>query len=282
MSREQDVEEPRVLAHDARWLVLDKPAWLATTSPDASEPTLARWARRYASGAEIVHPTSRLDVGVTGICVFALTREANEAQLAARAAGTYSRTYVALAGMTTTANPPPRPIDARPLSPQRGERQGEGPTSGASGAWEQSIAVHPRDPRLRAVVEPGRKPRPPVMEARTEWRIVEVTSGVALLALRPRTGRTHQLRVHAAAAGMALLGDAAYGGLRRVTLADGTVIGLRRPALHCARVRIDCAGDIGTLDVAAAVPADLRDPWRALGGRDDAWDDARGGQPLRA
>lgn len=258
MSREQDVEEPRVLAHDARWLVLDKPAWLATTSPDASEPTLARWARRYASGAEIVHPTSRLDVGVTGICVFALTREANEAQLAARAAGTYSRTYVALVGMTTAAKP------------------------GASGDWEQSIAVHPRDPRLRAVVEPGRKPRPPVMEARTEWRIVEVTSNVALLALRPRTGRTHQLRVHAAAAGMALLGDAAYGGLRRVTLADGTVIGLRRPALHCARVRIDCAGDIGTLDVAAAVPADLRDPWRALGGRVDAWDDALGDQPLRA
>jgi len=48
--------------------------------------------------------------------------------------------------------------------------------------------------------------------ARTDWRVVVVRDGRALVELRPATGRTHQLRVHAAAGlGAPIVGDAVYG-----------------------------------------------------------------------
>lgn len=243
-------ETPHVLFEDDRWLVLHKPAWMATTSPDANEATLAQWARAHVVDAEMVHPTSRLDVGVTGVCVFALTKAVNREVLEARERGDYRRTYLALVAVTK---------DVAAAEP------------GSSGAWEASIAVHPRDPKRRVAVVPGKKARGPIVEARTEWRAIDALDEVALLALLPKTGRTHQLRVHAAAAGMPLLGDAAYGGPRRMTRADGTVVGMARPALHCARVHI-ALRRTRALTAHSPVPADLRDVWRALGGRDEAWE----------
>ncbi len=48
----------------------------------------------------------------------------------------------------------------------------------------------------------------------TKWRILERLGPVSLLEIRPKTGRTHQIRVHLAAAGMPILGDPVYGRLR--------------------------------------------------------------------
>ncbi len=49
----------------------------------------------------------------------------------------------------------------------------------------------------------------------TRWRVVERLGDIALLEIRPETGRTHQIRVHLAAAGMPILGDPVYGRMRR-------------------------------------------------------------------
>ena len=58
-------------------------------------------------------------------------------------------------------------------------------------------------------------------------------SGVSQFAIRPQTGRTHQIRVHLASAGMPLVGDAVYGRSRaRHWVPAG--IKLDRPALHAA------------------------------------------------
>lgn len=46
----------------------------------------------------------------------------------------------------------------------------------------------------------------------TDWRVLGRGDGVAWLAFHPRTGRTHQIRVHAASLGCPLLGDPQYGG----------------------------------------------------------------------
>jgi 23S rRNA pseudouridine955/2504/2580 synthase/23S rRNA pseudouridine1911/1915/1917 synthase len=99
--------------------------------------------------------------------------------------------------------------------------------------------------------------------------------GWALLALEPVTGRTHQLRVHAAHAGAPLLGDRVYGGPSRVTLASGSVVVFDRIALHAARVRVPRA-DGSMLEVGAPVPPLLREWWQKGGGNDDAWDRALG------
>ena len=45
----------------------------------------------------------------------------------------------------------------------------------------------------------------------TAWRVEGRGDGVSWLSLRPRTGRTHQIRVHCAAAGWPLVGDPVYG-----------------------------------------------------------------------
>lgn len=48
----------------------------------------------------------------------------------------------------------------------------------------------------------------------TKWKILERLGSLALLEIRPETGRTHQIRVHLASAGMPILGDPVYGRLR--------------------------------------------------------------------
>jgi 23S rRNA pseudouridine955/2504/2580 synthase/23S rRNA pseudouridine1911/1915/1917 synthase len=91
----------------------------------------------------------------------------------------------------------------------------------------------------------------------------------ALLLLSPLTGRTHQLRVHAARAGVPLLGDRHYGGPVKVTLPDGRVVRAGRVMLHCARVRlpkIAPTAEPERLTLDAPIPADFRAVWLALGG----------------
>ncbi len=51
----------------------------------------------------------------------------------------------------------------------------------------------------------------------THWRILERFHAAALLEIRPQTGRTHQIRVHLAAAGLPVVGDQVYGKPRRRT-----------------------------------------------------------------
>jgi 23S rRNA pseudouridine1911/1915/1917 synthase len=67
-------------------------------------------------------------------------------------------------------------------------------------------------------------------EALTEYRVEEKYGGAALLRLKLRTGRTHQIRVHLSYIGHPILGDETYGG--PVDLID-------RPALHAHSLSFD-------------------------------------------
>jgi 23S rRNA-/tRNA-specific pseudouridylate synthase len=53
---------------------------------------------------------------------------------------------------------------------------------------------------------------PAGQSAATEWRVLGEADGLAWLELHPRTGRTHQVRVHCAHLGCPVLGDPVYGG----------------------------------------------------------------------
>jgi len=226
--------EVRVVHRDAALLVLDKPSGLPTTSPPGGDLALTDVAARLDPDAPSLHASSRLDAEVTGLVTFVRTRPANRALLDARAAGTYRRRYLALA----------------PSAP-------EPPAS----SWASAIGTDPRDKRKRRVVEGDGK------AALTRYETVAALSNVALLALRPETGRTHQLRVHAAEAGIPLLGDVHYGGAKRVVLSDGRVVTARRVMLHCARLSLpDVARGSGTLELKADVPEDFRRVFAALGG----------------
>ena len=72
------------------------------------------------------------------------------------------------------------------------------------GVIDASIARRPLPSLLREVREDG---KPSV----TEYRVLERKNGITKLALRPVTGRTHQLRIHCAYKGFPILGDPQYG-----------------------------------------------------------------------
>lgn len=121
--------------------------------------------------------------------------------------------------------------------------------------------------------------------AETAYRTVARAGDYALLAIAPRTGRTHQIRVHAAHAGAALVGDRVYGTVVRLRLPSGRVQEVGQVALFAARVRIGIpvAGSNRAADLEVSVSGGsgappgagerkLRDLWTTLGGEAGAWD----------
>jgi RluA family pseudouridine synthase len=238
----------RVLADEDGIVAVEKPSGCPTI-PDyhgSAHSLLATLAVTLGCAPADLHPTSRLDRDVSGVVVFARTREAADRMAQARKEGTYLRRYVAIA----CRGPEP-----------------------AKGAWEGAVG-RAKDPRKRVVG--GRD----ATHARSLYEVVARTGQRALLALEPETGRTHQLRVHASHAGAPLLGDSDYGGDTRIVLGSGRVLAVRRIALHAGRVVVPrSSGKV--IEVTADVPAELREVWTALGGLDEAWNRALFGPWLK-
>ena len=89
--------------------------------------------------------------------------------------------------------------------------------------------------------------------------------GVALLKLSPKTGRTHQLRVHMTHLGHPLVADTMYGG--RIPSDDaGGGWTLNRQALHAHSITFTHPISLDEMTLTAPLPADLREAWTKLGG----------------
>lgn len=90
---------------------------------------------------------------------------------------------------------------------------------------------------------PARKGKP----SATDWRVLAEHDGRALVEFRPETGRTHQIRVHAASGiGIALLGDPVY----------GEAAGRARTMLHAAALSLPREGK-ADISANAPLPADF-------------------------
>lgn len=110
-----------------------------------------------------------------------------------------------------------------------------------------------RDPHHRkrmAVIAPGSSARS--RTAQTEYKLVETLARHSLVACYPRTGRTHQIRVHLAFAGYPIVGDETYG-RRRQELA------LERHFLHAWRLTFRRPSDDQEMTIEAPLPQDLQD-----------------------
>jgi len=167
-----------ILFQDARFVVLDKPAGLKVhpgpgggRSVEDAFPGLSR----RKDGPWLVH---RLDADTAGCLLVALRKSALLEAQALFAAGRVEKVYWA----AVSGAPPGEAgtVDARLLKRTAGR------------GW-------------RMVADPAGQP------AVTEWRVLGRVDGIVWLEFRPRTGRTHQVRAHAAALGCPLLGDAVYG-----------------------------------------------------------------------
>jgi 23S rRNA pseudouridine1911/1915/1917 synthase len=100
------------------------------------------------------------------------------------------------------------------------------------GSIDLAIGRHPRERKRMSTRT--RRGRPAV----TQWKVVEKFNGLTLLEIFPKTGRTHQIRVHLSAMGYPLLGDPLYG--RKGGFQDSVLKGcsrrLNRQALHAHRL----------------------------------------------
>lgn len=227
-----------VLHEDDRILVVDKPSGMHTV-PDRGgkyrgvHGVLSEL--RPGADLRIVH---RLDQGTSGCLVLAKGLDVARQLSEAFAEGRVHKEYLAL-----VCGVPSRPrFEVRkPLGPDR-RRPG----------------------RIRAVAAGSKGAR----EAHTEVELQEAFKAHALLRVKPRTGRSHQIRVHLAASGHPVVGDPDYGSGQPLLLSrikPGFKIRrgvaerplLERMFLHAEVIELPGAVDGESVRVSAPLPAEL-------------------------
>ena len=217
-----------VVYEDSDLAVIDKPAGMVVhPAPGHQSGTLVHallgrggdWSA--AGGAMRPGIVHRLDRGTSGLIVVARNDVSHRALASQLSDRTLSRTYLAIV---------------------------RGSVRGDAGELEGPIGRHPKDRKRMAVVEGGRF-------ARTRYAVVERRRNHTLLRCDLDTGRTHQIRVHLAALGHPIAGDAEYGGRED---------GLDRPMLHAWRLRLRHPRTREEMSFEAPPPADFQACWDSL------------------
>jgi len=169
----------RVLFRDAMMLIIDKPAGLPVHAGPGGGPNLEQFFDALRFGLPrapgLAH---RLDRDTSGCLVLGRHRKALARMGKLFASGRVEKIYWAVV---------------------------EGAPPKAEGRIDLPLQKVARKDAWRMFADPAGQP------AITDYRVLGRAAGLAWVEFRPRTGRTHQLRVHAAAIGCAILGDTIYG-----------------------------------------------------------------------
>ena len=221
----------RMLYRDGLVLVIDKPAGIAVHSGPGGGPHLEHWFPLLRFGLKrppaLAH---RLDRDTSGCLVLGRHPKALRRLGKLFAEGRVEKVYWAV-------------VCGVPAAPE--------------GRIEAALAKQPRGTvGWHMVLDPvGQR-------AITDYRVLGTADGRAWLELRPRTGRTHQIRVHCAALGVPVVGDAAYGG------PDGVPL-----QLHARSIALPLYPARPPISVTAPVPAHMLATLGRLG-YDPAMDEA--------
>ena len=132
---------------------------------------------------------------------------------------------------------------------------------------EGALKMHPYD-RLKMIVstDPDAKP------ALSYYEVLERFRGFTLVKVQPRTGRTHQIRVHLLHVGCPVLADKIYGGRSQLKLSElvpgvpavGDEVLIGRQSLHAFRLRFQHPRTGQWIEAEAPFPPDMRRVLEAL------------------
>src|SRR5688572_15779204 len=182
-----------ILFRDDHLVAVFKPAGVATIpGRDESESVLEQlgrqlnlaWSGEADPRVRVVH---RLDKDTSGVLLFALNRAAQQHVSHQFQNNTVEKEYLAL-------------VRGRP--------------PGKEGVVDAPLAPHPTSAKRMAVTKHGGRP------ARTEWRLEESFRGFSLIRCFPKTGKTHQIRVHLAHVSLPLAIDPLYASAQPIFLSQ--------------------------------------------------------------
>lgn len=234
-TRDEKAVRAMVLYRDDAVIVLDKPPGLSVQGGEKQTRHLDAMLDVFADGENRPKLVHRLDKDTSGVLLLART---------APAARTLAETFRGRGALkqywAVTAGVPKHPagrINAALIK-----------AAGAGGREKQTVADRDDEDAKWAL---------------THYAVVDQAGRqAAWLALWPRTGRTHQLRVHCQATGTPILGDGKYGGQAAFL---GGVDLPRKLHLHARRLTLPHPGGRGLIDVTAPLPAHMKTTFDLLG-----------------
>ncbi|CDO36874.1 MULTISPECIES: RluA family pseudouridine synthase [Novosphingobium] len=208
--------ELEILFEDGEALVIDKPAGLPLDRPRAGGVSLDNYIDTLKLGFQREPiPVHRLDRDTSGCLLLARNPKALKRFAAAFEERLVEKRYLGI-------------VDGVPAEDEGTIALSLSKVSTVKDGWRMI---------------PARKGKPAV----THWRKLDTRDGLTLVEFRPETGRTHQIRVHAASGlGMPLLGDPVY----------GTKKGAGRTMLHAAAITVP-RGEKDPIVAVAPLPADF-------------------------
>lgn len=229
----RNLKSPKIIFEDETILVLDKPTGLVVNRAETTlkEGTLQTWIENYfdlnnfgiGNRAGIVH---RLDKDTSGILVVAKTKEAFANLQRQFKERKVEKKYLALV---------------------------HGKVEPAKGIIRASVGRSPFNRKKFGVFLGGR-------EAETEYKILryydtKILGAFSLVELRPKTGRTHQIRVHLKYIGRPVVGDDFYAGRKT---ARGDRLWCPRQFLHASYLSFAHPKTNKTVKLSSPLPTDLK------------------------
>ena len=207
--------EPEILYEDSDLVVINKPCGMLSVDGKSGVRSVEMWARERYSEAMIVH---RLDQSTSGILVVAKNKSIHYALQSQFIGRTVAKSYVALL---------------------------DGVIEKRSGRIDLAMRLD-YDNRPRQMIAPDGK------QAITEYEVLAVENGQTRILFHPITGRTHQLRLHAAhcdGLNAPIVGDDIYGRGLDADCTDGHRLCLHACSLEFdhpttgERMKVECEAD---------------------------------------